>query len=73
MSSYSSNRITASATPSGTTASFVVNSSTRAPRLRVSLALEMIFSYTCFWVASAITGTPSVIRLMVPCFSSPAA
>ena len=50
-----------------------VNSSTLAPRLRVSLALEMVFSYTCFWVASAITGTPSVIRLMVPCFSSPAA
>ena len=29
---------------SGTSASLVVNSSTRAPRLRVSLALEMVFS-----------------------------
>ncbi len=46
---------------------------TFAPRERTSRIFEIILANTSSCVASAITGTLSVISEIVPCFNSPAA
>ena len=51
----------------------VVRASTRAPRACTSTTLLMALSNRGIYVAAAITGVPSSIREMVPCFSSPEA
>ena len=39
----------------------------------VFVLLLMVFSSRRFWVTTAMAGIPSVMRDIVPCFSSPAA
>ena len=51
----------------------VVSASTSAPRAFTSTTLLMALSNRGIYVAAAITGVPSSIREIVPCFSSPEA
>ena len=52
--------------------SSVVINIVNAPLALVSFILLTVFSYNCLSVAIAITGVPSSIKEIVPCFNSPA-